>query len=152
MTTKSRTLYRYELRRKRIPNASIFRHKLNSPDVVCKMLQDEGITNSEREHFCIIHLDSGSQVRGFSVVAMGSGNKCAVDPGSSFREAILNGSSAVILAHNHTSEGAPVPSAQDVSLTERMVDAGKILGIDVIDHVIVSRDGHISLKEQGMMQ
>ena len=71
-------------------------------------------------------------------------------PREVFKKAILNNSSHVIIAHNHPS-GDPTPSEDDIVTTRRLVESGKILGIAVTDHIIVTQNGFVSLKEQGFV-
>ena len=82
-------------------------------------------------------------------VYKGSVNMAQVRVGEVFREAVRDNATCVILAHNHPS-GDLQPSAEDIRLTEEIVRAGKLLDIEVLDHLIISRQGHLSLKEKGL--
>lgn len=104
----------------------------------------------DREHFLAIHLDSRNMILGVETVSIGSLNYTIVHPREVFKAAILLNAAAVILAHNHPS-GALTPSDEDISLTKRMMQAGKLIGIEVLDHVIVTKDGYVSLKEKQLM-
>ncbi|MNG18398.1 hypothetical protein D3C84_1024620 [compost metagenome] len=81
---------------------------------------------------------------------MGSLNASIVHPREVFRAAIKRSSASIICVHNHPS-GDPTPSPEDISLTARLVEAGSIIGIEVLDHVIIGDQRFISLKEQGFM-
>lgn len=81
---------------------------------------------------------------------MGSLNASIVHPREVFRAAIKCSSASIICAHNHPS-GDPTPSPEDIALTRRLLEAGEIVGIDVLDHLIIGDDGFISMKEQGLM-
>ena len=88
------------------------------------------------EHCGVLTLDTQHRVIGWDVIGIGTLDSCVVHPRDIFRCAILQNAGAVILAHNHPS-GDPTPSPDDLALTARMVEAGTLLGIPVIDHLIV---------------
>jgi len=99
-----------------------------------------------KEHFWVIHLNGRNTVISVDLVAVGCATSSLVHPREVFRRAVLLGSIAVIFSHNHPS-GDPTPSPEDQRLTERLVEAGNILGIKVLDHVIVATEGYVSLME-----
>ncbi len=103
------------------------------------------------EHMWVIHLDIKSNIVGFSEVSIGAKGKTIADPSAIFRDAILGNSNAVILAHNHPS-GSLEPSKEDIETTQRLCDAGKILGIEIKDHLIVSHGEYISMLGKGLME
>jgi DNA repair protein RadC len=94
----------------------------------------------DREQFAVLLLDSGRRPVGVNIVSVGSLTASIVHPRETFKAAILTNSAAVILAHNHPS-GSVQPSPEDIELTKRLRDAGELLGIRVLDHVIIG-DGH----------
>ena len=106
----------------------------------------EDIRFQEQEHFKVIHLDSAGQVVFSSIVSKGLVNQAPVHPREVFKEAIRRNASSIILAHNHPS-GSLTPSEADLTITEKLVEAGKLLNIPVLDHVIVSSQGFVSLLE-----
>ncbi len=108
------------------------------------------IGQASQELFLCFQLDVKNRVLGYVEVARGSVSSCSVAPRESFRAAIIAGASAVIFAHNHPS-GDPTPSAEDVTITKRLYDCGKLLGIDVLDHVIVAEDRHFSFLDGGLL-
>jgi len=81
---------------------------------------------------------------------MGSLNAAIVHPREVFRAAIKRSSASIICVHNHPS-GDPTPSSEDVALTRRLMEAGEIIGIDVLDHIVIGDRRYVSLKEQGLM-
>ena len=103
-----------------------------------------------REHFIIILLSTKNHVLATPTISIGSLNASIVHPRELFREAINHSAAAVILVHNHPS-GDPTPSSEDIALTLKLVDAGKILEIHVLDHVIIGDNKYVSLKEKGII-
>jgi DNA repair protein RadC len=105
--------------------------------------------DDERERFVALFLDARHKVRGATVVSIGTLAASLVHPREVFRPAILAGASGIVLGHNHPS-GDPEPSDEDIRLTHRLVAAGQLLGIEVLDHVVVGASGRfVSLRERG---
>ena len=105
----------------------------------------------DREQFVVILLDGKNRVLGFNVVSVGTLNASIVHPREVFKSAIISNAAAMILVHNHPS-GDPVPSAEDRAITQRLVAAGNLLGIRVLDHVVVGDDGrHFSFNDAGQL-
>lgn len=99
----------------------------------------------EQECFCVLHLGGRHGVLGTALVAMGTSVAVEVHPRDVFREAIRRNATAVIVAHNHPA-GDLVASWQDRELTRRLVAAGRLLGVNVLDHLVIAPDGtHVSL-------
>ena len=105
---------------------------------------------NKKEHFVIFFLDSRNQEIKREIISIGSLNANLVHPREVFEPAVRNLAAQIILAHNHPS-GDPEPSEDDLIITKRLVEAGKILGIEVIDHIIVSKDGFFSFKDKGLI-
>lgn len=105
---------------------------------------------AKKEHFCVFFLDTQNRILGRETVSIGTLNTSIIHPRECFRTAILKNSASVIFVHNHPSGGLE-PSAEDLHVTKRLVDAGQILGIHVLDHVIVTAEAHKSFKEQGLI-
>jgi DNA repair protein RadC len=99
------------------------------------------------EHFGVLLLDTKHRVMRTSVVSIGSLDASVVHPREVFREATTVGAAAIVLFHNHPS-GDPAPSRDDVALTERLVRAGELMGIHVLDHVIVAENRFYSMRER----
>lgn len=104
-----------------------------------------------KEHFAVMLLNTKNHVLSVHVVSIGSLSASIVHPREVFREAIQNAAASVILLHNHPS-GDPSPSREDILVTERLVKAGKIMDIPVLDHIIIGDEKYISLKEKGMVK
>ncbi|MCL6600074.1 MAG: DNA repair protein RadC [Alicyclobacillus macrosporangiidus] len=104
---------------------------------------------ADREMFIVLVLSVKQNVNAIHTVSVGILDASVVHPREVFKPAILSNASAVIVGHNHPS-GDPEPSPEDVSVTRRLVEAGKILGIDVIDHIVIGDDGKfVSLRAKG---
>jgi DNA repair protein RadC len=103
----------------------------------------------EQEHLRTVILDSKNHVLKVSTVYIGSLNTAVVRVGELFREAIRLNAAALIVAHNHPS-GDPTPSPEDVRVTHQIVEAGKLLNIDVLDHLVIGQQRWVSLKERGL--
>ena len=102
----------------------------------------------EVEHFLVATLDGSHQVLKTYLVTKGLVNRTIVHPREVFRYAIKDNACAIIVSHNHPS-GMLQPSPEDLEITRRLSDAGDILGISLLDHVIISRKGSYSLMEHG---
>jgi DNA repair protein RadC len=98
------------------------------------------------EQFGILLLDAKHRAMRAAVLAVGTLNSSAIEPREVFREAAVGGATAIVLFHNHPS-GDPTPSPDDMALTRRMVAAGSLMGIDVVDHVILGDARYCSIKE-----
>jgi DNA repair protein RadC len=103
----------------------------------------------EQEHLRAVILNTKNQVLKIQSVYIGSLNTAVVRVGELFREAVRVNAAAIIVAHNHPS-GDPTPSAEDVYVTRQIVEAGKLLSIDVLDHLVICMARWVSLKERGL--
>ncbi|MFA4992445.1 MAG: DNA repair protein RadC [Candidatus Omnitrophota bacterium] len=119
-----------------------------SPEDIWQELKD--IRGHKKEHFIILYLDSRNQEIKREIISIGSLNTNLVHPREVFEPAVKHLASQVVLAHNHPS-GDNEPSEDDLTLNKRLVEAGKILGIEVIDHIIIAKSGYLSFKEKGLM-
>lgn len=106
------------------------------------------LPDNSREHFIALYLDGSSNVVAYSVIASGSANSCPVHPREIFQRAILAGAVSLLIAHNHPS-GSLEPSAEDRSVTRRIKEAGQLLGIRVLDHLILGEGEFHSFLESG---
>jgi len=120
----------------------------HSQDVV--NLVKPKLKDKKKEHFLIISLDSRNNLIKVSKVSVGSLNASIVHPREVFKEAIQSSAASVILVHNHPSNDS-TPSEDDLEITKRLVEAGKILGIEVIDHIIIVKNGFFSFKEENLI-
>ena len=110
------------------------------------------LAGADREHFVVMCLDTKNNVNALNTVSVGTLNSSLVHPREVFKAAILANSNAIILCHNHPS-GDPSPSKEDLEVTKRLVEAGNILGIEVLDHVVFGDNGkYVSFKERGMIE
>jgi DNA repair protein RadC len=126
----------------------IERPSINSPADAAELLKPF-IGNLDHEELWILVLDRRNRVIQLVKLYQGSVNSSQVRVGEVFRQAVLEQASGIILAHNHPS-GDPTPSPDDVAVTRAIVQAGKLLDIEVLDHIVVSHDRFVSLKERGL--
>lgn len=103
----------------------------------------------EQEHFIVLNLNTAHEVISQNVVSIGTVNRTIVHPREVFRKAIEENATAIFICHNHPS-GSMKPSEEDKLITTRLREAGEILGISVIDHLIVSKDSYFSFDEAGI--
>lgn len=130
----------------RSPNARV---RLRSPrDVATYLLPTFG--SRPVEHFGVVLLDTKHRVLRTTVLAVGTLNTTVVEPRDVFREAMLGAAAAIVVFHNHPS-GDPSPSPDDVELTRRLVAAGTVMGVDVVDHVVLGDVRYVSFKEMGRL-
>ncbi|WP_029421719.1 JAB domain-containing protein [Alicyclobacillus macrosporangiidus] len=109
------------------------------------------IGNADREMFVVMVLSTKHNVNAIHTVSLGILDASIVHPREVFKPAILSNASSVIVGHNHPS-GDPEPSPEDEAVTRRLVEAGKILGIDVLDHIVIGDEGRfVSLKARGLL-
>jgi len=121
--------------------------KLTDPEKVYRLIKSK-LKDYHKEHFYIIALNSRNH--SIAEVSVGSLNESVVHPREVFAEAIKNKAASVVFAHNHPS-GDPEPSEDDLLLTKKLVESGKILGIEVFDHIIVVKDDFFSFKNKGLI-
>ena len=124
------------------------RPQVRSPADAANLLMLE-MSALEQEHLRVVLLDTRNRVLTLATVYVGSLNTSMVRVGELFREAIRRNAAALIVAHNHPS-GDPTPSSEDVAVTRQIVDAGQLLDIDVLDHIVIGRGRFVSLKERGL--
>jgi len=120
--------------------------KICEPRVVAELCKP--MTRLRQETFRVLALDSKNHLLRKVTVARGTLNATLVHPRDVFYPAIKANAAAIILVHNHPS-GDPTPSEEDRRLTGRICQAGKILGIEVLDHIVVAKGGYVSLREHG---
>jgi DNA repair protein RadC len=111
------------------------------------------ITNVQEEAqevFGILVLNTKHKIVAVHEVSRGTLNNSMIHPREVFKPAVLHNAAAIICFHNHPS-GDPEPSKDDIKITKRLVEAGEIMGIEILDHIIVGDDRYVSLKERGVM-
>ncbi|OGZ97107.1 MAG: hypothetical protein A3J10_01170 [Candidatus Sungbacteria bacterium RIFCSPLOWO2_02_FULL_54_10] len=121
---------------------------LMSPEDVWRELRD--IRDHKQEHLVVFFLDARNREIARRTVSVGTVNASIVHPREVFEPAISNAAAQIIIAHNHPS-GDPEPSAEDIRMTAQLAEAGKILGIQIIDHVVVSAKDFKSMKACGLL-
>jgi DNA repair protein RadC len=121
---------------------------VHSPADAAILVQYE-MSALEQEVLKVILLDSRNHVMDIAELYRGSLNSSQVRVGELFRPAIRRNSAAIIIAHNHPS-GDPSPSPDDIAITRAIVQAGKLLDIDVLDHLVIGKGRFVSMKERGL--
>lgn len=135
---------------KRINKISLTKKRnISSPKDVANFIMKE-MMFLKQEILKVIMLDTKNNIIGTKDVFKGSLNTSIVHPREIFKEAIRKSSSSIIICHNHPS-GDPTPSKEDINITIRIKECGKIIGIDLLDHLIVGKDKFVSLKEKGII-
>jgi DNA repair protein RadC len=121
---------------------------ISNPQTLVKAVRAT-IQDKAKEHFKLVLLNTRNKVTGMITISIGTLNASLVHPREVFKEAIHGSAASVILVHNHPSDDLE-PSEEDIKLTRRMVEAGKIMGIEVLDHIIITRHDFLSLKSRGL--
>jgi DNA repair protein RadC len=121
---------------------------VRSPDDVAAYLGSE-LADLAQEQLRVVLLDSKNRVLGIQLVYQGGINATVIRLADCFREAVARGAAAVVFVHNHPS-GDPTPSPEDVRLTCEAGRVGELLGIELLDHLVIARQGHASLRERGL--
>lgn len=122
---------------------------ITAPSDLYNVMKDR-VKLLDREHFFICSLTTKGQVLAIQNVSVGCLNQTIVHPREIFKSAIKLGAASIIACHNHPS-GQPEPSSEDISVTRRLVEAGEIIGIKVLDHIIIGHDRFISFRERGLI-
>lgn len=123
--------------------------KVSSPIVLVNLLMDE-MRYLCKEHFKIAILDTKNQILAIENISIGTLNASIVHPRDVFKISIKRNANSIILIHNHPS-GDPNPSNEDISITNRLIDAGNLIGIKVLDHIIIGDNKYISFKEKNLV-
>ncbi len=124
------------------------RPTIHNPADAAALVQYE-MSALEQEHLRVLLLDTRNHVLGISEIYRGSVNSSQVRVGEVFREAVRRNAAAIIVVHNHPS-GDPTPSPDDVAVTRAIIQAGKLLGVEVLDHIIIGQGRFTSLKERNL--
>ncbi len=135
-----------ELGRRLFSQEEVKGKTIQTAEDVYKLMRAE-LKNKKKEHFKLILLNTRNQVIRKVSVSKGTLNASLIHPREVFRSALSHSAASVILVHNHPS-GDPKPSDDDIKITKRLIEAGKIMGIEVHDHVIMAGDRYTSLKAQ----
>jgi len=122
--------------------------QITKPSDVLSALQD--IANRKKEVFVVVYLNGRNKIVHKEEISVGTLNASLVHPREVFEPALKHSAASIILAHNHPS-GQSVPSSDDFAITKQLCDAGKIMGIEVLDHIIISANGYFSFKDNGKL-
>jgi DNA repair protein RadC len=125
------------------------RNDASVAELLQSILNTESPIDRDKEHFWTIGLNTRNVVKYVDLTSLGTLNASLVHPREVFRLAIMKGVAHIAIGHNHPS-GDSEPSEEDIRLTRRLVEAGKILGIEVLDHIIVTGNNHLSFKASGL--
>jgi len=136
-----------ELGKRLLASSPHERPVVRSPQDVARLLAHMALL--EQEHLRVILLSTRNHVLGVTEVYKGSVNSAQVRVAEVFREAVREGCPAIVVVHNHPS-GDPEPSPEDVAITGQLIQAGELLGVEVLDHVVLARGGYVSLRERGL--
>ncbi len=123
--------------------------RISSPEAAYQFIYPK-LREQKKESFIALHLDTKNQLICEETVSIGSLNANIVHPREVFKTAIQESAAAIIVAHNHPS-GDPAPSQNDIDITRKLIDTGKIVGIELYDHIIIGDGRYLSMKEQNLI-
>ncbi|KAJ3196310.1 DNA repair protein RadC [Paenibacillus sp. FSL R5-0517] len=135
----------HRIAKSRLTQSASIRTPRDAADILIEQLR-----YLQKEHFVCLFLNSKNHIIAQETLSMGSLNASIVHPREVFRAAIKCSSASIVCAHNHPS-GDPTPSPEDIQITKRLIEAGAIVGIDVLDHIIIGDGTYVSLKEKGLV-
>lgn len=125
------------------------KYDIKSPETLVKILRST-LKDKAKEHFKLVILDSRNRIITITNVSTGTLNANLAHPREIFKDAISHNAASVILCHNHPS-GDPEPSEDDLKITKQLTEAGKILGIEVLDHIIIGQEKYFSFKDKSLI-
>lgn len=144
----------YEIRVERVRTIQYLDREVNGPAAAVDLAREiiaEEIAAYDREHFVALYLNTKNRPVGYQVISVGTLTAALVHPREVFKAAILSNANAVVVAHNHPS-GDPTPSREDREITRRLKEAGQILGIELLDHLVIGHDGrYTSFRERALL-
>jgi DNA repair protein RadC len=120
----------------------------NGPEQIFKLFRN--LYSMPSETFVVLHLTAKNQIAAMTTVGIGTLDQVVIHSREVFRTAIVNLTSAIICVHQHPS-GLIEPSREDIEITNRLKKSGEIIGIKLLDHIIIGRDGYFSFKEAGLI-
>ncbi|UOY94161.1 DNA repair protein RadC [Ectobacillus sp. JY-23] len=137
----------FELGRRMVRLEYKQRYSIRNPEDCAKYMMEE-MRFLQQEHFVCLYLNTKNQIIHRQTVFIGSLNASIVHPREVFREALRRSAASLICLHNHPS-GDPSPSREDIEVTKRLTECGKIMGVELLDHIIIGEHKFVSLKEKG---
>jgi len=137
----------FELGRREELEPELKHFDIKDPEAVVRAIR-ASVKDKAKEHFKLILLNPRNKIIGISTISIGTLNASLVHPREVFKDAIMHSAASVVLAHNHPS-GDPEPSEDDLKITKKLVESGKILGIEVIDHIIIGKNDYYSFRAKG---
>jgi DNA repair protein RadC len=135
---------------KRRKTTDIGSKKLTSPVAVYELLREE-MAFLEQEEFRVLYLNTKNKLIKIKTISVGTLNSAIISPREVYQQALRLNAAAVVAVHNHPS-GDPTPSREDKDVTKRLAEAGKILNVSFLDHIIIGTSGFCSLKEEGVIE
>lgn len=126
------------------------RGQVNTPEAVAVVLQDF-FDGKDREEFVVVLLDTANTMIGISVLSVGGLAASIVEPRQVMKVAVLANAASIICAHNHVS-GNPEPSCADLRVTRQLTEAGELMSIPLLDHLIITGDGYTSMAERNLLR
>ncbi|MDC8447543.1 MAG: hypothetical protein LV473_04200 [Nitrospira sp.] len=142
-------LYRLQVMKE--PHSALYgAPRLSQSSEVCRFLRAH-FDGRPHEEFLVLFLDAKNTPVGYQVVSVGSLSLSIMHPCEAFKAAVAMNAAAVLFAHNHPS-GDPTPSLEDRTLTKRLVSAGELLGIRVLDHIVMGEGWHVSFADEGWLE
>jgi len=130
-------------------NLRLSRQSITDPEIAANFIRDQ-IDDFSKEHFFVLNLDVRNRIIDADLISKGTLTASLVHPRETFESAIRKHSASIIVSHNHPS-GDVSPSEEDIRISRRLKDAGKILGIELLDHIILTKDKFCSLKDKGLI-
>jgi DNA repair protein RadC len=120
---------------------------MNTPEAVYEFMKDK-IGDATQENFAVLCVNTKNVITGWQIISRGSATEAVVHPREVFKLAILSNANAIIVCHNHPS-GEPAPSREDIVTTMRLKNAGELLGLPILDHIIIGDGKFYSMREHG---
>lgn len=124
------------------------KNAITKPEEIVKYIKTE-IEDYSKEHFFVVSFDVRNRIIGIDKTSKGTLSASLVHPRETFESAIRRHAAQIIVAHNHPS-GDSEPSEDDIRITKRLYEAGKIMGIELLDHIVITKDGYCSLKDKNV--
>ncbi len=140
---------RYSKERVNNENLRLSRQSITDPEIAANFIRDQ-IEDFSKEHFFVLNLDVRNRIIDADLISRGTLTASLVHPRETFESAIRKHSASIIVSHNHPS-GDVSPSEEDIRISRRLKDAGKILGIELLDHIIITTNKFCSLKDKGLI-